>query len=192
MLTCIPLCTDHHKTGLTQVERYVKVFQHYDAAPRLGQLHAVDLMVDQFSLVLRAKKCLSVKEHKRFLAEIILLGWEDRYEEEILQAICYAMKLLPNKQAFFPLTEEERIEGQNVGSWTHMQPLQGVEDTDFRDTIVFDLSTACNMEPRLALFSQRVTGFFSYKAWGHNMEQNAVWRYRPDVTLESQDRKSVV
>lgn len=186
LLTCIPLCIDHHKTGLTQVERYVKVFQHYDAAPRLGQLHAVDLMVDQFSLVLRAKKCLFAKEHKRFLANIIHLGWEDRHEEEILQAICHALKLLPNKQAFFPLTEEERIEGQNVGSWTHMQPLQGVEDTDFRDTIVFDLSTACNMEPRLALFSQRVTGFFSYKAWGHNMEQNAVWRYRPDVTLESQ------
>ena len=168
------------------MERYVKVFQHYNDAPHLGQLHAMDLMVDQFSLVLRAKKCLSAKEHKRFLAEIILLGWEDRHEEEILQAICHAMKLLPTKQAFFPLTEEERIEGQNVGSWTHMQPLQMVEDTDFKDSIVFDLSTACNMEPRLALFSQRVTGFFSYKAWGHNMEQSAVWRYRPDETMESQ------
>ena len=168
------------------MERYVKVFQHFNDAPHLGQLHAMDLMVDQFSLVLRAKKCLSAKEHKIFLAEIILLGWEKRHEEEIFQAICHAMKLLPNKQAFFPLTEEERIEGQNVGSWTHMQPLQEVSDIGFKDSIVFDLSTACNMEPRLALFSQRATGFFSYKAWGHNMEQNAVWRYRPDATIESQ------
>lgn len=186
LLTCIPLCTDHHRTGLTLLERYVKVFRHYDAVPHLGHLHALDLMVDQFSLVLRAKKCLSAKEHKLFLAEIALLGWEDRHEEETLQAICHAMKLLPNKQAFFSLTEEGRIEGQNVGAWTHMQPLQPVEDTDFKDTILFDLSTACNMEPRLALFSQRVTGFFSYKSWGHSMEQNGVWRYRPDVTMDSQ------
>lgn len=189
LLTSLSLYVDHHKTGLNQVQRYVRVFKHYNTCTQLGGLTTLDLMVDQLCLVIRAQKLLHKIHYRNFLNQIIALGWEEKTDVEIRFLICQAMKRLPPKQAFYPLTEEERSEAVKVKNWdicnraiNQTQTYDEAEDSPVFNVIPID----SHMEPRQTLFSQRATGLVNFGQYGKEILGENLHRYSLDPSVESE------